>query len=83
MYWRRCHFLFVHCFAKKADNFLPAKLYLSWSRVSDISNGSSAIEINLLAIRCSMCGQAINLQLRLVLGSLAKARAQQAQIDLQ
>ena len=39
-------------------------------------------EINFLAINCSICGQAIHLQLHLVLGGLAKPQVQQAQIDL-
>ena len=76
-------FLFVHCCAKKADtNFQLAKLGSSWSRVSVISDGFRALGINFVVIRCFICCQTIDLQLRLVLEGLAKAQAQQAQIDL-
>ena len=68
---------------KKAySNSKPVKLHSSWSRVSVISNGFSAVGKNFLAICCHICGHAIDLQLRFLLGGLAKAQAQQAQIDL-
>ena len=55
----------------------------SLSRASVISNGFCAVGINFLAICCFICGQANDLLLlHLVLGSLAKAQAQQAKIDL-
>ena len=55
----------------------------SWSRASVIYNGFSAVGINFLAICCFICGQANDLLLlHLVLGSFAKAQAQQAQIVL-
>ena len=41
-----------------------------------------AVGINFFAIRCSIFGQVIDLQLCLVLERLAKAQAQQTQIDL-
>ena len=55
----------------------------SWSRASVISNGFCDVGISFLAICCFICAQANDLLLlHLVLESLAKAQAQQAQIDL-
>ena len=62
-------------------NPTPILSLLKWSK-SVISDEFSAVGINFLAIRYSICGQAIDLSLRLVLGGLANAQAQQAQIDL-
>ena len=76
------HLCFV---AQKMPTFIlsqSVKLESSWSRISVISDGFSAVEINFLIIRCSNCGQAIVLQLRLVLGGRIKSQAQQAQFDL-
>ena len=58
------------------------KFYSSWFRVKVISDKLKAVKINFLAICCSICCQAIELQLRLVLRGRAKDQVQQAQTDL-
>ena len=60
----------------------PVTLDSSWSRANVIFDRFSVGEINFLTTCCFICGQAIDLQLHLVLRSLAKAQAQQAQIEL-
>ena len=81
--WRGYHFPFAHCCTKMLIPILSQlRLTQAGIRVSVISDGFSAVGINFLTILCFICGQAIDLQLLLVRGCLAKAQAQQAQIDL-
>ena len=50
---------------KPAPNLYPVWFDSSKFRESVITYGFSIVRINFLTIRCSICGQAINLQLRI------------------
>ena len=72
----------LRVFGKKMIPILSQLRLSQAGRVRIIANGFSTVGINFLVICCTICGQAIDLQLHLVLGALEKTQVQQAQNDL-